>query len=289
MFKETYIWMPRSRPDLPDIIRDMPGVVSANVEWIDAFDNPDAVFETFLVAGRAKSHAKNVKGWYSAGHPRGSGKSEAEACMRAAKKAGWESEMPKPYVGTDPWPGIERLPKPLIGFTTGRLHRAMWRWKEYPAESYAEVINLLEDHFRETAYEGVEYHPTYVQVGWKHDTKIEHSKVVDTRKGGTLRQSLGLIRQCAVFCGNDTGLCWASSALEVPTVVVFGPTDPVKCLPPWGARKVSAGLSCQPCQWRGMTRREDRSTCGHECMKELDPEGVASAIIKEFEKCQTAS
>jgi len=277
MFKETHVWMPRSRPDIPDVVRGIPGVHSANKEWIDAFNNPDAIFQTWLVASQGNGKMKHVKARYGSGHPRGKKMSEAEVCFQAAVQAGYEGEMPEPFVGFDEWPNVNDCTNegPIFGFTTGRLHRPMWRFKEYPADSYAEVVSILAAKYPKAQF---------LQLGWEHDTKIPHDAVRDTRKRGTLRQSLGLVNACSVFCGNDTGLCWAANAMKVPTVVVFGPTDPVKALPPWGAVMVSAGLDCQPCQWRGMGKQHDKTTeCKHACMKQLLPSVVAEAIIKEFE------
>jgi hypothetical protein len=277
LFDEVHVWMPRSRPDLPDLIRDMPGIVSTNVQWIDAFREPQAIFQTWLVAPQAAAQKpKSLLARYASQHPRGTKRNESDVCLDAARKAGWNNASPPPYVGVDIWPNAEVTAgeEPLFGFTTGRLHRPMWRFKEYPPEFYAKVIDILAERYPDARF---------VHIGWEKDTEIPHDKIIDTRKEGTLRQSMGLLQACSVFCGNDTGLSWAASALKVPTVVVFGPTDPRKCLPPWGAVKVAAGLKCQPCQWRGMGKLPGgKGTCKHECMKELAPKDVATAIISQY-------
>jgi hypothetical protein len=276
MFKEVHVWLPRSRPDIPDVLRDMPGIVTINTEWIDAFRDPDAIFQTWLVAPQANGQKpKSLRARYVSQHPRGTKRNEADVCFDAARKAGYDGDMPKPFVGFDIWPNRKLFDgAPCFGFTTGRLHRPMWRFKEYSPASYAAVIDMLKKELPDAKF---------FQVGWVHDTLIPHDDIIDTRKKGTLRQSLGLLKEFSVFCGNDSGLCWASSALGVPTVVVFGPTDPVKCLPAWGAVKVQAGLGCQPCQWRGMGKLEDRKTeCKHECMEQLDPQKVFDTIIREY-------
>lgn len=277
LFKEVHVWMPRSRPDLPDILHGMPGVASVNVQWIDAFGEMDAIFQTWLVAPQANGKQPNgLKARYSAPHPQGTGRNEVDVCMDAARKAGWTGPAPDPYVGWDPWPERTECAhdQPIFGFSTGRLHRPQWRFKEYPAASYAKVIDILDVRFPGALF---------LQIGWKHDTQIEHPRVKDTRRRGTIRQSLGLVNACTVFCGNDTGLCWAANAMKVPTVVVFGPTDPTKCLPPWGAKKVGLDLDCQPCQWRSMCRLPNGKGCDHACMRELGPSEVAERIIQQFE------
>lgn len=275
LFDDVHVWLPRSRPDLPDLLRGMPKVSSVNTQWIDAFENPDAIFQTWLVAPQANGKKfASVKGRYDGKQPRG--RSEVDVCLDAARKAGWHADTPPaPYVGWDPWLDAtvtDACDEPLFGFTTGRLHRPMWELKEYPPAKYAEAINLIQQRLPRAKF---------VQVGWKHDKPIEHAAVLDCRLQGTLRQTMGLIRSCAVFCGNDTGLSWAASALGVSTVVIFGPTDPCKALPPWGAVKVSQGLACQPCQWSGMGKYPDtHKPCRHECMQELPAANIAHAILE---------
>jgi heptosyltransferase III len=41
----------------------------------------------------------------------------------------------------------------------------------------------------------------------------------------------GLVRQCAGFVGNDAGVTHLAAALHVPTVAIFGPTDPARWAP----------------------------------------------------------
>jgi len=64
----------------------------------------------------------------------------------------------------------------------------------------------------------------------------------------TLSQTAGLIGRAELFIGGDSGLAHLAVALAVPTVVLFGPSDPMK----WGARGsrhavVRKDLACSPC------------------------------------------
>jgi ADP-heptose:LPS heptosyltransferase len=60
----------------------------------------------------------------------------------------------------------------------------------------------------------------------------------------------GLFARCALVVGVDSGPLHLAAALGVPTVHVFGPTDPGR-FGPWGDprrhRVVRAGLECSPC------------------------------------------
>ena len=64
----------------------------------------------------------------------------------------------------------------------------------------------------------------------------------------TLAQFIDLAAACRVFLTNDAGAMHLASALGVPTVAVFGPTDFVATAPGGPvSRIVRAGVHCSPC------------------------------------------
>jgi ADP-heptose:LPS heptosyltransferase len=65
---------------------------------------------------------------------------------------------------------------------------------------------------------------------------------------GGLGLALALMSRCRLVISNDSGLAHCSAALGIPTVAVFGPTDPAKCAPR-GPRVgvVASGRRCAPC------------------------------------------
>jgi heptosyltransferase I len=90
----------------------------------------------------------------------------------------------------------------------------------------------------------------------------------------TLAEMATLLRRCDVFVGTDNGLRHLAARLGVPTVTVFGPTDPAGWNPP-GPRHVSVrtGESCSPC---------DLTECpvpGRPCLERLEPGPVAAATL----------
>lgn len=74
------------------------------------------------------------------------------------------------------------------------------------------------------------------------------SGAVSAAGRGGLGLALALISRCRVVISNDSGLAHCSAALGVPTVSVFGPTDPEKCAP-LGPRAtyIRSQRSCAPC------------------------------------------
>ncbi|MFH2204826.1 MAG: glycosyltransferase family 9 protein [Elusimicrobiota bacterium] len=107
-------------------------------------------------------------------------------------------------------------------------------------------------------------------------------------KGGLL-DSLAVLRRCAVFLAGDTGLAKCAIALGVPTVTVWGPTDPQELQPPWDADKhlnISHAVPCAPCVQLGMPKDgvENYTRCGHRrCLAELSPEAVMEAVRGKYD------
>ena len=102
---------------------------------------------------------------------------------------------------------------------------------------------------------------------------------IDT--SGTLSLSeLGwLLREMDIFLANDSGLMHIAACFEVPTVVVFGSSDPLVILPPWGAFEAVNvdGLFCSPCV-RNLCVRFGEGR--YECMKMVSVAAVRAAAMR---------
>ena len=94
--------------------------------------------------------------------------------------------------------------------------------------------------------------------------------------GNSVGEALGLLERCAVALGGDTGLVHAARALGVPTVPIFGPTDPRLHLFGPTDRPQWLHLDCAPCGPHG----HRRCPLGHHrCLRELAPEPVIAAAL----------
>lgn len=90
----------------------------------------------------------------------------------------------------------------------------------------------------------------------------------------TLGEFIELAAACALFLTNDSGAMHVASALGVPTVAVFGPTDPWATGPRGRrVRLVREPLDCSPCKLR---------TCpiDHRCMQRIPAGAVARAALE---------
>lgn len=74
------------------------------------------------------------------------------------------------------------------------------------------------------------------------------SGAVSAAGWGGLGMALALSSRCRVMISNDSGLAHCSAALGIPTVTIFGPTDPAIC-GPLGPRTVAIRSTslCSPC------------------------------------------
>ena len=95
-------------------------------------------------------------------------------------------------------------------------------------------------------------------------------------KGFSLLQIASLMEKCRAFIGNDSGISHMASALGIPTIAIFGPTDPGV----WAPRGekvlvVRRETPCSPCT------RERLLQCGDlECLKGIGTEEVLKGLEK---------
>jgi heptosyltransferase-1 len=106
---------------------------------------------------------------------------------------------------------------------------AGWGAKQWPAERYGEVA-------RELAKAGL---APLVNFG---PDELELARAVESASDGkarliscTIAELIALTRRAKLFIGGDTGPMHLASALGVPVVAIFGPTDPARN-GPYGTR-----------------------------------------------------
>ncbi len=85
-----------------------------------------------------------------------------------------------------------------------------------------------------------------------------NSEIVDLTGKTDLKQVVSILKSCQVFVGNDSGLMHLAGALKVPTVGVFGSSNP-QWTHPCGPRTrvvVAEGFACQPCYLKECNQKE---------------------------------
>lgn len=159
----------------------------------------------------------------------------------------------------------------VIGVSPGAAFGGAKRW---PAERFAAAARLL------ASARGM----TVAVFGSAGDAPLCARLAADLQSTGvavrnfagqtSLEEFIELAAACALFLTNDSGAMHIAAALQVPTVAVFGPTDPW-ATGPKGARTrvVREPLDCSPCKLR-------ECPIDHRCMRRITPEAVADVALE---------
>jgi heptosyltransferase-2 len=155
----------------------------------------------------------------------------------------------------------------IVGLSPGAVFGSAKRW---PAERFSQIGDRVTESWGGK-----------VVVFGSEGERLIAERVCDAMKnealnlcGATsLETAMGVMRCCKFFVTNDSGLMHMAAGLGVPTVAVFGSTDPVTTGPRGdNTRIVRRPVSCAPCL------REECPT-DHRCMQRISPD----AVWKEME------
>jgi heptosyltransferase-2 len=154
----------------------------------------------------------------------------------------------------------------LIGLALG----SEWETKIWPVAKTAELARRL-------ANRGF----TPVLLGGPREKAIAAEilracpRALDTT-GNPIGEALAILEQTALCVGGDSGLAHAARALSVPSLLLFGPTDPALHQLGSRARALSLHLDCSPCGPHGA----HRCPLGHHrCLRDLSVEHVEEAAL----------
>ena len=146
-----------------------------------------------------------------------------------------------------------------------------WATKRWPY--FAELARILANRFQ-VAIIGSEAEQDAART-IRNEAAVE---ICDATGRLSLLGSAELIRRAAALVTNDSAPLHLASAMNTPTVALFGPTVPAFGFGPLASRSAVAGLDslrCRPCHRHGPRR----CPLGHwRCMRDLSPEHVAGLV-----------
>lgn len=130
----------------------------------------------------------------------------------------------------------------LVGLAPGAIYGPAKRW---PAEHFAIIGDWIIEKWRSKV----------VIMGSSkeldicaHVERLMKNKPVNLCGKTNLGISMGIIRTCNMFISNDSGLMHVSAALGVPTIAIFGSTDPLATGPRGKYfRIIKRNIHCSPC------------------------------------------
>jgi len=132
--------------------------------------------------------------------------------------------------------------KPLVGIAPGATYGPAKRWL---TDRFADAGDRL----------AFELGAQVILFGGKDDRETAEEVRTHSRTGmlnlagmATLPETIDLLSQCRVVISNDSGLMHVAAALNVPTVAVFGSTNPVTTSPTGSKTAiVRKETPCSPC------------------------------------------
>lgn len=169
----------------------------------------------------------------------------------------------------------------LIGVAPG----ARWESKRWPTARWIELLRELARHIEHR----------FVLVG-APDERVLCARVqaalpehcLDLCGRIDLLETAALLGRCDVVVTHDSGLMHVAEAMGRPVVALFGPTTPRFGYAPYRdlSRVLYEPPVCSPCSKNG-SRPCHRPT--HECMLNLDVEGVSAATLSVLERMHDAA
>ena len=101
---------------------------------------------------------------------------------------------------------------------------------------------------------------------------------VDLVGKSSLRVTMALLKRCALFVGNDSGIMHLAAAAGIPLVAIFGPQSPVK-FGPWNeqATVLYAKFTCSPCRQKFFSECRPSPHGKPDCIESITLEGVVAA------------
>lgn len=159
----------------------------------------------------------------------------------------------------------------ILGMSPG----ANWATKRWPTDRYAALAQQALLAGYEVVLTGSqEEAPLAAQI-------LQHASGVRDLSGKlSLTELAGVIKRCQAFVANDSGPMHMARALGVPTLAIFGSTDPKQFLFDQHGL-LFAGVPCSPCHFYG------RKACpkGHfDCMQKLDVAEAWQKLVPLLER-----
>ena len=134
-----------------------------------------------------------------------------------------------------------------------------WSTKQWPIRHYAALIDRLAaiSDTRFMIFGSKDEHERAMEIA----SLVTPSVVIASGKT-TIRQAARLITECKAFVSNDSGLMHVAAIQDVPTVGIFGPTNPAYHGPcREGNIALFKGVDCSPCYKADCTLDFEHNFC----------------------------
>jgi heptosyltransferase-2 len=166
--------------------------------------------------------------------------------------------------------------RPLIALCPGSTNSRAKRW---PAERFAALGDLFIDTLDANVI--LIGAADELQISREVAAGMKHRPVVLTGDT-TLADAVAVLSEADALISNDTGPAHIAAALEKPTIVIFGPTDPTTTGPyTKNSVVVRRPPDCAPCMLRDCP-------IDHRCMTAIGPAEVFEQTVSLMERTKNA-
>jgi heptosyltransferase II len=165
-----------------------------------------------------------------------------------------------------------QLGRRLIALCPGSINSRAKRW---PAERYAQLADrLMEELEADIVLIGS---ADELPVSLAVSRQMKHAPIILTGKT-ELALAVAVINEVDLLVTNDTGPAHVAAALGRPTLVIFGPTNPLTTRPLSGSAEIARHPpDCAPCMLRDCP-------IDHRCMTAISPDEVFEHAVTMLEK-----
>ncbi len=135
----------------------------------------------------------------------------------------------------------------LIGIHPGTSAFKNHDRRRWPEISFARLIDALASEIRGCSF-FLFGGPEEKLLRDKVTSMVHDKEKIFSVDSVSVRQAASLMKKCRLCISNDSGPMHMAAAVRVPTVAIFGPTNP-GWVRPWGVKYkvVRLGLPCSPC------------------------------------------
>jgi len=159
---------------------------------------------------------------------------------------------------------------PLVALPVSAAYGPAKRW---PAANAGALVRLLAERGAEAVLVGTKKEARAAEAVLRQAGA--NARAVNAVGRTSVAELVALLSLCAGFAGNDSGAMHVAAALGIPTVGLFGSTDPVRT-GPLGPRTsvIQSSEDCAPCRRRTCRLGEAK------CLAGIAPEAVLARLAE---------
>ncbi|MGV8151634.1 MAG: glycosyltransferase family 9 protein [Candidatus Nanoarchaeia archaeon] len=154
----------------------------------------------------------------------------------------------------------------LIGIHAGTGETKNLHLRRWPKERFAGLIDMLVE--KKNAKILIFGGPNENLLKQEIKELAHHKENIILVNDTSMKQSMAIIKKCKVFVSNDSALMHVASALKIPVVAIFGPTN-TKWVYPYNVKHVivTKNMECSPCYFYSKMNLSCPKKLGFQCMK----------------------